>query len=267
MELIGVLIFAVLGILAAAISKQLTDEFKAWAPWIIGRIIERAVRNSPEDLRERLAVEWPSHVQEVPGDVGKLIVAFGFLSASWKLSSAPYVVTKRTLDVVLSAFALFMLGPLFVLIAVLIRLDSSGSVFVRRTRLGRDGKEFKIWKFRTMEGAASYRVTRVGKFLRRTSMDEIPQLINVLIGQMSLVGPRPRGLLDKEIPSVLLRHDVKPGIAGWAQLNGVRGERDSAATQNRNEDDLYYVNNRSLLLDLKILLTTIQIVFFDSLRK
>lgn len=270
MELIAVLIFAVLGILGAAISRQVTDEFKAWAPWFIRRIIERAVRNSPEHKRERLAEEWPSYVDEIPGDIGKLIVAFGFLSASWKLSLVPYKATKRVLDVAFSAIGILLLGPLLALTGVAIRLDLPGPILIRQRRLGRNGKEFTIVKFRTLStvgGPIAYRVTRVGKFLRRTSLDELPLLFNVLSGEMSLVGPPPARPSDLETPPVLLHHNVKPGLVGRASLNGAGVEANSASDRNLDQYDFYYINNRSLFIELRLLLTSLRIFLFGGSRK
>ena len=152
-------------------------------------------------------------------------------------------------------------------IAVLVRLTSRGPALFRQERMGLDGRTFQMLKFRTMRqgtesdaltGADDPRRTAVGRFLRRSSLDELPQLINVFKGEMSLVGPRPEQpvLIEefkKQIPRYHLRHLVKSGITGWAQVNGLRGQ---TSIQKRIEFDLYYIENWSLLLDLKILLRT-----------
>jgi lipopolysaccharide/colanic/teichoic acid biosynthesis glycosyltransferase len=256
MALICGLVLAILEIVASTASRVLSEDFKAWAPWVRKRIIERAVRNSPKDLRERLAEEWPSHVEEIPGDIGKLIVAFGFLAASWNLSqTTKYEVAKRVLDVALSGLLIIIIGPLLVVIGLAIRSSSpEGPVLFRQVRIGRNGQVFKLYKFRTAKWAIKPRVTRVGSFLRRTSLDELPLLFNVIQGDMSFVGPRPLPLNVDEIPSVLRSSNVKPGLSGWSQING--GE-----TARRHELDTFYVKNRSFLLDFKIILKTCWIVF------
>jgi putative colanic acid biosynthesis UDP-glucose lipid carrier transferase len=180
---------------------------------------------------------------------------------------------KRTLDVVLSLTAIGLLWPLILIAAVAVKLDSPGPVIFRQRRSGLNGKEFFIFKYRTMtvleDGPIvtqacrdDLRVTRVGKFFRRSSIDELPQLFNVLKGDMSLIGPRPHALAhDKEyrvhIREYVFRHHVKPGITGWAQVNGLRGETASFEQMaERVKLDLWYINNWSLGLDINILLRT-----------
>lgn len=182
---------------------------------------------------------------------------------------------KRTFDVMVSSTALVLLSPLLALIALAIRLDSQfeSAVFFRQQRLGRHGSLFKLYKFRTMfqgapdirnsdgssfNSAHDERVTRVGAFLRSTSLDELPQLFNILIGQMSLVGPRP-DLVDQAqyySGDEWRRNLVKPGITGLAQTSG----RNSISWAARKQIDLEYVANQSIRLDLKILLRTIPCV-------
>jgi Undecaprenyl-phosphate glucose phosphotransferase len=184
------------------------------------------------------------------------------------------VVLKRLLDIAISAVGLFVLSPLLAAVAVLIKLDSPGPVFFLQRRYGFNQKPFRIIKFRTMttldDGAVvrqatkdDSRVTRLGQFLRRWNIDELPQLANVLVGQMSLVGPRPHALAHDRswgasIALYARRHNVKPGITGWAQINGFRGGIESDdQLQNRIRCDLYYIDNWSLWLDLRILIATI----------
>lgn len=195
------------------------------------------------------------------------------------------VFTKRAEDMVLACCVLLALAPLLLLVAIAIRLDSPGPVFFRQPRAGFRGQTFSIWKFRTMHDAArdegarrqtsrwDPRVTRVGRFLRRTSIDELPQLINVIMGQMSLVGPRPHALgmrtlgmeLDQLVEDYAARHRIKPGMTGWAQVNGLRGEVSSIEQlRQRVEYDLAYIENWSLAFDLWILLRTIRIVLYDD---
>jgi len=177
---------------------------------------------------------------------------------------------KRTMDVVLSGAALVCLAPLMAALAVTIKLTSGGPVFYRQARTGLGGRTFHMLKFRSMRTDAERhtgpvwatrgdrRCTRLGRFLRRWSLDELPQLLNVLAGDMSLVGPRPeRGVFvdefRKQIPNYTQRHQVKAGITGWAQVNGWRG---NTSLRHRLQCDLYYISNWSLWLDLQILLMT-----------
>jgi putative colanic acid biosynthesis UDP-glucose lipid carrier transferase len=180
---------------------------------------------------------------------------------------------KRTIDVVGSVTAILFLWPLCLIAAIAVKLDSQGPIIFQQRRTGFNAKEFVIFKFRTMsvlEDGPSItqacrddpRATRIGKLLRRSSIDELPQLLNVLKGDMSLVGPRPHAVAhDKEyaacIPDYGLRHNVKPGITGWAQVNGLRGETRSVEEMaERVKLDLWYVNNRSLGFDINILVRT-----------
>jgi putative colanic acid biosynthesis UDP-glucose lipid carrier transferase len=185
----------------------------------------------------------------------------------------PDAVVKAALDRVLAALLLLALSPLLLAVAALIRMDSPGPVLFRQPRHGSDGQVFDVLKFRTMRVTEADaprqarrddpRVTRPGRFLRRTSLDELPQLVNVLAGDMSLVGPRPHPVaLNHEfagrIHAFMQRHRVKPGITGWAQVHGYRGETDTLEKmQKRFEYDLYYIEHWSLGLDLKILLRTL----------
>lgn len=177
----------------------------------------------------------------------------------------------RTFDLVASLFLLLLLCPFFVLVALAIKLDSPGPVFFRQERLGRNGKIFSLWKFRTMiPGAAGQgtgaltaaddlRITKVGRVLRLTSVDELPQLINVVKGEMSLVGPRP-GLpehLEKYDQRQKGRLRVRPGITGWAQIKG----RNALPWPKRIEHDLWYIAHRSILLNLHIIFATIPVLF------
>lgn len=180
-------------------------------------------------------------------------------------------VFKRFVDLFVSFFLLVVFWPLFILVAFIIKLDSKGTVFYRQKRVGIDGYEYVLIKFRTMYMEAEKetgpvwtvkndsRVTRIGRILRRTSIDELPQLINVLKGEMSLVGPRPERpyfvkQFRSQIPKYLERHRVKSGMTGWAQVNGLRGE---VSIEKRTQYDIYYVENWSFLFDIKILIMTI----------
>lgn len=178
---------------------------------------------------------------------------------------------KRIFDFTISLITLIMLLPVLSGIALLIKMESAGPVFFRQERVGRDGRLFKVFKFRSMvDGAVNKgagiliekedsRITKVGAFLRRTSLDEIPQLINVLKGEMSLIGPRPtlQYQVEKYTDYQRKRLKMKPGITGWAQVNG----RNSLTWPQRIELDVWYVENWSLLLDLSIFLKTFRVLF------
>ncbi len=187
------------------------------------------------------------------------------------------LVLKRSMDIVLAVLALIVLSPLMLLITIAILLSSGTPVFYTQKRMGMDGKLFKIIKFRTMRQNAEEstgpvwakpddeRKTKIGAFLRKTSLDELPQFINVLKGDMSIVGPRPErpvfiNEFRKKIPNYMLRHKVKAGITGWAQVNGWRG---NTSLEKRIEHDLYYINHWSLSFDIKIILRTIKKIFLD----
>jgi putative colanic acid biosynthesis UDP-glucose lipid carrier transferase len=179
----------------------------------------------------------------------------------------------RVLDVIYAGTALVLLLPLLLITAVAVRLDSSGPVIFRQRRCGFNGRPFHILKFRTMHVQEDgniivqaepndKRVTRVGNWLRRTSIDELPQLINVLQGSMSMVGPRPHAMVhddqfDRSVANYAYRHHVKPGITGWAQVNGFRGRTCTLADiEQRVKLDLWYIDNWNLALDFKIILMT-----------
>lgn len=180
---------------------------------------------------------------------------------------------KRLFDIAVASLALLLLAPLFVVVAILIKRDSKGPIFFRQRRRGYNLKEFRIWKFRTMStlddgdvikqaSANDVRVTRIGALLRRSNIDELPQLINVLAGDMSIVGPRPHAiahdrLFETRITKYRRRLNVRPGITGWAQIHGLRGPTETDnAMRKRVEYDLYYIDNWSITLDLYVILAT-----------
>lgn len=184
------------------------------------------------------------------------------------------MVFKRLEDIIVSLSILIVISPVLLIIACAVKFTSPGPVIFRQIRYGMDGKSIKVWKFRSMTVMENdnnvtqatkhdLRVTKVGKFLRRTSLDELPQFFNVLFGQMSVVGPRPHAVSHNEqyrtlIKGYMLRHKVKPGITGLAQVNGWRGETDTLdKMQKRVEYDLLYIRNWSIWLDLKIIFLTI----------
>jgi len=174
------------------------------------------------------------------------------------------LVFKRLIDILVAFFAFIILLPLFIVVAILITTKTKGSVFFKQKRPGLSGEIFSVLKFKTMTDECDAkgvplpdeeRITKVGQFIRSTSLDEIPQLLNVIKGDMSLVGPRP--LLTKYLPlyneSQARRHNVKPGITGWAQVNG----RNSITWEKKFELDVWYVDNLSFLLDIEVLFKTL----------
>ncbi|MDP3842576.1 MAG: undecaprenyl-phosphate glucose phosphotransferase [Oxalobacteraceae bacterium] len=189
------------------------------------------------------------------------------------VSRGPRGMFKHLLDKLFAAVALTALSPVFAVIAICIKYTSPGPVFFKQTRLGLNGKQFMIYKFRTMKLHREHnqitqatkndtRITPIGQLLRRTSLDELPQFINVLLGDMSVVGPRPHAMQHNQMYEELLdlylaRHRVKPGITGWAQIHGLRGETDTLVKmEKRVQFDLHYIRNWSLLMDFRILVWT-----------
>ncbi len=188
---------------------------------------------------------------------------------------------KRISDIILSSLILILISPALLMVAIGVKLSSSGPIIFTQRRYGLDGKEILVYKFRSMsvteDGEKQYtqvvrgdaRVTPFGAFIRKTSLDELPQFINVLQGRMSIVGPRPHAVVVNEnyrklIQGYMVRHKVKPGITGWAQVNGYRGGDDLEHMKKRIEFDLEYLRHWSLKLDLYIILKTVRLVANDS---
>jgi len=187
-----------------------------------------------------------------------------------KRSHRVYDAVKRVLDVAAAAVALVVLSPVFLVVAVLVRLKSGAPVVFRQRRPGKGGRVFTLYKFRTMRDAApgttgveavasdAERLTQFGKMLRSTTLDELPQLLNVLKGDMSVVGPRPLlpEYLDRYNGEQARRHEVRPGITGWAQVNG----RNAVSWDERFKMDVWYVDHRSFSLDARILFKTLRAI-------
>lgn len=176
----------------------------------------------------------------------------------------PYLIVKRILDFIFALILLLLASPIMVIASISIKLEAKGPILFRQQRPGKNAKIFKVNKFRTMKVETEKdgkslsdfeRMTKVGNFLRKTSIDELPQLFNVLKGEMSFIGPRPLLVqyLDHYSLEQMRRHEVTPGISGWAQVNG----RNTISWEEKFEHDVYYVENVSLVLDLKILWLTI----------
>lgn len=187
------------------------------------------------------------------------------------LTNTVNAMIKRLEDLIGSLLCIILFSPIMLITAILVKCTSKGPVIFKQERVGRHGKVFRMYKFRTMELQKEEvekhawttrddpRVTKIGKFLRKTSIDELPQLFNVFIGQMSLVGPRPERPLfvekfKEQIPRYMVKHQVRPGITGWAQVRGYRGD---TSIRKRVECDLYYIENWTLLFDFKILFLTL----------
>jgi len=236
-----------------SLQKQFADDLTAARPdadvlWVASNDIAAAFRLSPDAV-----LRAPANVNARPTRFQAAV--------------------KRAFDLVLALSLLLFGAPLFAALAAIVWLDAGGPVLFRQTRLGQGGKPFDIFKFRTMTVMENgdrivqakendVRVTRTGKWLRAMSLDELPQLLNVIAGDMSLVGPRPHARAHDLhyaglIANYTLRQDVKPGITGWAQVNGYRGETPTVGTMRARVDlDIFYARNASLMLDLLILART-----------
>ena len=259
--------------------------------------LERAVREFQADppVRRRALLAMVRHVCEADGvydlaeDAYLTALALALSLEDHELRGlvlkSPYegasAIVKRIEDIVLGALFLAVSAPVMAIVAAGVKLTSPGPVLFKQRRYGEDGREFHVLKFRTMtvaeDGATvrqatknDARITPLGAFLRRSSLDELPQFINVLRGDMSVVGPRPHAIAHNEqykklVRRYMLRHKVKPGITGWAQVNGWRGETDTLDKMlKRVEHDLFYINHWSLFFDLEIILRT---MFSSAVRQ
>lgn len=239
---------------------------------------EQGIRSALNALRHSL-----SDIRLVPDLFSLKLINHGISQAlgipMLDLSTSPVTgatrLAKSIEDKLLGGLIFVLISPLMLCIALAIKLSSPGAVLFKQKRLGWNGKVINVYKFRSMkvhqeeDGQVTQasvndpRVTRVGAFLRRTSLDELPQFFNVLQGRMSIVGPRPHAIAHNDyykelVPRYMLRHKVKPGITGWAQVNGFRGETDTLdKMEKRVEYDLYYIENMSIGLDMKIIGLTV----------
>ncbi len=257
----------------AAVRWQRPDDVFIALPWSRPDLIEASL-----DVLVRLPTEVHLLVEGFIDRFGEAHIARVGSASGITVKRAPLTILdrlgKRIFDIATAALALALLAPLLAVVAVLIRFEGPGPVMFRQTRYGFNQEPFRIFKFRsmrTMEDGANVvqatrndaRVTRIGAFLRRSSIDELPQLLNVLRGDMSMVGPRPHAMAHDQLYVDKLaryarRHNVKPGITGWAQVRGHRGEiAHDAGMQARLEHDLYYIDNWSLWLDIKIIMLTV----------
>ncbi len=290
MALIASVGLFVLSVLAAALSRMVVSEIEAWNPSLIRHLVRLAVARLPVKHRGRYEEEWQSHVNEVPGVLGKLFAASGFLLAANKIALTVQhyeiedfretlglltdsgfklrTVLQRALSGTVALVGLILTLPLIPFITLAVKLGSPGPALCRQERVGRGGKIFYCYKFRTMRqdaeasgspqwaGDNDPRVTRVGKFLRASLLHEIPQLWCVLKGDMNVVGPRPERpefvqWLSETIPHYGVRHMVRPGITGWAQIRYKYGSTVEDARE-KLEYDLFYIKNASIRLDLLV---------------
>ncbi|ALA19977.1 hypothetical protein AL346_21065 (plasmid) [Chelatococcus sp. CO-6] len=252
--------------------RQAVEEVFVALPWTDDERIARILRGLAE-LPVAVHLCPDRIIGRLPEAKLRLLDGAAFLQLARPPLDSSEVAVKRCFDVAVAATVLVILAPLLLIIAVVVRLDSPGPALFRQRRHGFNRSSFVIYKFRTMtrmdDGPVirqarrhDPRVTRIGRFLRRTSLDELPQLYNVLRGDMSLVGPRPHALAhddyyDALIRSYARRHNVRPGITGWAQVNGCRGETDTIEKMRKRIDlDLFYADNWSFGFDLKILRMT-----------
>ena len=235
------------------------------------RLVLNALRHSTANIR--LVPDWFT-LKLLNHGVSE-VVGIQMLDLSASPITGELRLVKAVQDFVLASLILLLISPLLLAIALAIKFTSRGPVFYQQKRHGWNGEEIWVYKFRSMvvhQEAGSQvtqaskhdsRITPLGAFLRRTSLDELPQFINVLQGRMSIVGPRPHAMAHNEhykelVPGYVLRHKVKPGITGWAQVNGFRGETDTLDKMaKRVEYDLYYIEHVSLWLDLKIIVATV----------
>ena len=276
--------FGDLAALERMIRQDAVDSVLVALPWSAGeqmRAIIQRISMAPVDVYIyprmhglRLPLRGPDRAHGLP-----LLMACSRPIGGWRAC------IKRAEDVVLSMGLMVFISPVILAIALAIKITSKGPIFFRQRRLGYNNRVIEVLKFRSMYTHLSdadanqqalrgdKRVTPVGAWLRKTSLDELPQLFNVLKGDMSLVGPRPHALattagglaLEEAVPVYASRHRVKPGITGWAQVNGYRGALDSVdKIVHRVNHDLYYIENWSLRLDLKILWRTARLVFADD---
>ncbi|MGA1831639.1 sugar transferase [Rhizobium wenxiniae] len=214
MGLIAFIILGILALIGAAFSNLLSDEFKAWQPWIVRKIIALAVSWMPAEERERWHEEWSAYCTEVPGQFGQIFASLGFVISAWRVNrqSLNYRLLKRLIDVGFSLAFFFILAPILLGISFVIRFLGKRPIFYKQRRLGRDGREIHLLKFSTFDKDGN--IDAIGSFLRRLRLDELPQLINVFRGDMSIVGPRPRATdsqtLDQNRDADDL--DVAPGL-------------------------------------------------------
>jgi Undecaprenyl-phosphate glucose phosphotransferase len=268
--------------LLAAAREQRIDDIVVTMPWNADRQVSQLVEQLKElPVNVYLSTDLVGYelaFSPVTGDFADLPV----FEVVQRPISGWSSLLKTLEDYVLAGAALIVISPILLAIAAAIKLDSPGPVFFKQRRLGFNNQEFQIYKFRSMyhreipehvvrqASKDDPRITRVGRIIRKTSLDELPQLFNVLNGTMSLVGPRPHAIshnaeYGRQIRGYFARHKVKPGITGWAQVNGLRGETETLdKMEARIRYDVYYADNWSLFFDIRILVQTVLVVLFQK---
>jgi len=278
----------------AAAARQRLGDLRQLAPYILAQGVHEVYVTLPMGSQPRI-IDLLEQLQGTTASVFFVPDVFGISIIQGRLQDmngvpvvglceTPFTGTnqlvKRMEDLVLASAILLLLLPLLLVLAVGVKLSSPGPAIFKQRRNGLDGSEIVVWKFRSMRAQedgptvaqatkGDARITPFGAFLRRSSLDELPQFFNVLQGRMSIVGPRPHAVAHNEqyrqlIKAYMVRHKVKPGITGWAQIHGHRGETDTLEKmQARVEYDLEYLRNWSLGLDLRIIASTVKLVFFD----
>jgi len=244
-------------LLLAAGSNILSDEFKAWRPRLVTKLISAATALLGDDDRARYHEEWSAFVEETPGDLGKLVCACGLMLAAFRMSDRRFVAmgAKRIMDISVSTLTLVLIAPVLIVVVALVALEG-GPVIVSVKRLGRHGKPFNSYRFRTsiLAEEPSSEPTMLGSILRKNSLDHLPQLLNVIRGDMSLVGPRafpPMMPKDEESRRILTtRQKMRPGLTGLGQTLEYPQLADELAS------DLLYVSGHSLALDVGIFVNT-----------
>lgn len=252
-------------LLSAVFVPILVNEFTDWLPWFAARLVGAAARTLPPGVRQRYTDEWLAELDASPGNLSKLAVAVRIFvrapATSMAISGLPSIkamAVKALFDKLVAAWTLVVMAPMLTAIALAIKITDGGPVFVRQTRIGKDGEPFRVWRFRTTTvagtGGRKLQLTNAGTWLRRYSLDELPQLFNLLLGDMSLVGPRP--VLPVEMAKYRdrapYRLAVRPGFTGLWQISG----RSDLSWNQAAHLDQRYVDNWSLALDLQILWRT-----------
>ena len=263
----------IIGLITAFIAQELFGWIDHLAKWLV----RRNAKCVPSHLRARCEEEWLSNLNDIPGRVTKLLFAIDTFRASNKISHDYFLPNTsywvplfiRILDIIFAIISIVILAPVLLAVSAAIKISGKGPIFFRQETVGRYNSKIILQRFRTMHcdsenvkprnSTKDPRITRIGFILRKLSLDDLPLYINVLKGDMSIVGPRPERPVfiqefRKNIPKYMLRHTMKAGITGWAQINGWRGNTDIGK---RVEHDLYYIENWSLSLDIKILWLTI----------
>lgn len=269
-------------LIIAFIGRWLWEEFAAWHPRLCTWLLWFAVRQAPEELRERLAEEWQSHLAETPGFIKKAYAALGFSFAAFRMKPiADAMPTEssshkasdyltRGADIVLSSIGIVILSPMLISVGFAVYINNPGPIIFRQIRIGKGGRKFGVFKFRTMDmnriaEKGSPKIFAVGALLRQSSIDELPQLFNVLLGDMSLVGPRP--ITEAEAlqygRAISSYQAVRPGVTGLSQV------RRSWATSHRRRVALnrLFRQKRSLRFYFMLLMLTVPAVFMSEPRR